>query len=139
QAVKTEPATAQLWETAVKLEGLTRNVGVHAAGVVIGDRDLSEFIPLARANDGSIVSQYAMNPLTEVGMLKCDFLGLKTLTVITDALVLIHQREPAFDLDKIPLDDQPAFDLLNRGETTAVFQLESGGMVNVCRQFEIKD
>ncbi|MEO8352688.1 MAG: DNA polymerase III subunit alpha, partial [Chthoniobacteraceae bacterium] len=92
QAVENEPATAQLWETASKLEGLTRGVGVHAAGVVIGDRDLSDYIPLTRANDGSIVSQYAMGPLTEVGMLKCDFLGLKTLTVIADAAVLIHKH-----------------------------------------------
>ncbi|MDQ3623153.1 MAG: DNA polymerase III subunit alpha, partial [Verrucomicrobiota bacterium] len=138
-AVENEPATAQLWEAAVKLEGLTRGVGVHAAGVVIGDRDLSEYIPLSRANDGSIVSQYAMGPLSEVGMLKCDFLGLKTLTVITDAVVLIRERVPGFDIDRIPLDDQATFDLLNRGETVAIFQLESGGMVHVCRQFDIKD
>ncbi|MEO7318870.1 MAG: DNA polymerase III subunit alpha, partial [Chthoniobacteraceae bacterium] len=139
KAVETEPATAQLWETAVKLEGLTRNVGVHAAGVVISDRDLSEYIPLTRANDGSIVSQYAMGPLGDVGMLKCDFLGLKTLTVITDALVLIHQHTPNFNIDTIPLDDQATFDMLNRGETIAVFQLESGGMVGVCKQFDISD
>jgi len=138
-AVKNEPATAQLWDIACKLEGLTRGTGVHAAGVVIADRDLSEYIPLARANDGSIVSQYAMGPLTDVGMLKCDFLGLKTLTVITDAVVTIHKRFPDFDVDKIPMDDQATFDLLNRGETTAVFQLESGGMVGICRQFDIKD
>jgi DNA polymerase-3 subunit alpha len=139
KAVESDPATAQLWDVATKLEGLTRGVGVHAAGVVISDRDLSEYIPLTRANDGSIVSQYAMGPLTDVGMLKCDFLGLKTLTVITDAVVLIRQREPQFDIDRVPLDDQATFDMLNRGETTAVFQLESGGMVNVCRQFDIKD
>jgi DNA polymerase-3 subunit alpha len=139
KAVETEPATAQLWDIATKLEGLTRGVGVHAAGVVISDRDLSEYIPLTRANDGSIVSQYAMGPLTEVGMLKCDFLGLKTLTVITDAVVLIHQHTPDFNIDKIPLDDQASFDMLNRGETIGIFQLESGGMVGVCRQFDIKD
>jgi DNA polymerase-3 subunit alpha len=139
QAVKTEPSTAQLWETATKLEGLTRGVGVHAAGVVISDRNLSEYIPLTRANDGSIVSQYEMGALTEVGMLKCDFLGLKTLTVITDALVLIHRHTPDFNIDAIPLDNQPSFDLLNRGETVAVFQLESGGMVGVCKQFDIHD
>ncbi len=139
KAVDTEPATRQLWETAVKLEGLTRGVGVHAAGVVIGACDLSEYIPLTRANDGSIVSQYAMGPLTDVGMLKCDFLGLKTLTVITDAQDLIHQHTPGFDISTIPLDDAPTYALLNRGETTAVFQLESGGMVNVCRQFDLKD
>ena len=139
KAVETEPATAHLWEAATKLEGLTRGTGVHAAGVVIGACDLSEYIPLTRANDGSIVSQYAMGPLTDVGMLKCDFLGLKTLTVITDAQVLVRKHTPEFDIATIPLDDKPTYDLLNRGDTTAVFQLESGGMVNVCRQFELKD
>jgi DNA polymerase-3 subunit alpha len=139
KAVETEPATADLWEKATKLEGLTRGVGVHAAGVVIGACDLSEYIPLTRANDESIVSQYAMGPLTDVGMLKCDFLGLKTLTVITDAVALIHRHTPDFAIETIPLDDKTTYDLLNRGETTAVFQLESGGMVNVCRQFDLKD
>ena len=138
-AVENEPATHDLWDAATKLEGLTRGVGVHAAGVVIGACDLSEYIPLTRANDGSIVSQYAMGPLTEVGMLKCDFLGLKTLTVITDAQVLIRKHTPEFDISVIPLDDKPTYDLLNKGETCAVFQLESGGMVNVCRQFDLKD
>lgn len=139
KAVETEPATAQLWDIATKLEGLTRGVGVHAAGVVIGDRDLSDYIPLTRANDGSIVSQYAMGPLGDVGMLKCDFLGLKTLTVIADAVVLIHKHTPDFDVDHIPLDDQGTFDLLNKGETIGIFQLESGGMTGWARQFDIRD
>jgi len=139
QAVKTEPATAQLWETATKLEGLTRGVGVHAAGVVIGDRDLSDYIPLGRANDGSIVSQYAMGPLTDVGMLKCDFLGLKTLTVITDAVALIRKHTPDFDIDRVPLDDRATFNIYNKGETVGVFQVESGGMVGVCRKFDVND
>ena len=138
-AVENESATRHLWDAATKLEGLTRGVGVHAAGVVIGACDLSEYIPLTRANDGSIVSQYAMGPLTEVGMLKCDFLGLKTLTVITDAQVLIRKHTPEFDISQIPLDDKKTYELLNKGETCAVFQLESGGMVGVCRQFELTD
>ncbi len=139
KAVETEPATAQLWDIATKLEGLTRGVGVHAAGVVIGDRDLSEYIPLTRANDGSIISQYGMGPLGDVGMLKCDFLGLKTLTVITDAVVLIHRHTAGFDIDKIPLDDQASFDMLNKGETIGIFQLESGGMTGWARVFDIRD
>jgi len=139
KAVETEGATAQLWQYAGVLEGLKRNSGVHAAGVVISDRDLSEYVPLFRANDGSIVSQYSMAPLGELGMLKMDFLGLKTLTVLTDAVALIHRNVPDFDLSTIPVSDQKTFDLLNRGETVAIFQLESGGMVNVCRQFDIKD
>jgi DNA polymerase III subunit alpha len=139
KAVETEPATSLLWDTATKLEGLTRGTGVHAAGVVIGDRDLSDYVPLTRANDGSIVSQYAMGPLGDVGMLKCDFLGLKTLTVIADAVALIHKHTPEFDVDRIPLDDQATFDLLNKGETVAIFQLESGGMTGWARQFDIRD
>jgi len=139
KAVETEAATSQLWQYATVLEGLKRNTGVHAAGVVISDRDLSEYVPLFRANDGSIVSQYSMAPLTDLGMLKMDFLGLKTLTVLTDAQALIRRKVPDFDLTKIPVNDQAAFDLINRGETIALFQLESGGMVNVCRQFEVKD
>ena len=139
RALESEPATRQLWDYATQLEGLTRGVGVHAAGVVISDRDLSEYIPLTRGNDGGIVSQYAMQPLTDLGMLKMDFLGLKTLTVLHDAVELIHRKNPGFDLTVIPMDDQKTFDLLNRGETIAVFQLESGGMVGVCKQFDISD
>ncbi len=138
-AVEKEPATRQMWEHATMLEGLTRGTGVHAAGVVISDRDLSEYIPLTRANDGSIVSQYAMGPLTDLGMLKMDFLGLKTLTVIADAVILIRQRQPDFDIDQLPLDDQATFNIYNRGETIGVFQVESGGMVGVCRQFDVRD
>ncbi len=139
KAIDTEPATKQMWGYAAELEGLTRGTGVHAAGVVISDRDLSEYIPLTRGNDGAIVSQYSMAPLTDLGMLKMDFLGLKTLTVIHDAVDLIHHKVPDFNIDKIPLDNQATFDLLNRGETVAVFQLESGGMVGVCKQFDIHD
>jgi DNA polymerase-3 subunit alpha len=139
KAVESEPAVKQLWEHATNLEGLTRGTGVHAAGVVISDRDLSADIPLTRGNDGGIVSQYEMGALTDLGMLKMDFLGLKTLTVIDDAVKLIHRSVPDFDIATIPLTDQKTFDLLNRGETIAVFQLESGGMVGLCKQFDIHD
>jgi DNA polymerase-3 subunit alpha len=106
--------------------------------VVISDRDLSEYIPLTRANDGSIVSQYAMGALTEVGMLKCDFLGLKTLTVIQDAVALIHKHTPDFNVDTITLDDEATFNIYNRGETVAVFQVESGGMTGWAKQFDVR-
>jgi len=138
KAVDEEPSTAQLWGYATILEGLSRNSGVHAAGVVIADRDLSEYIPLTRANDGNIVSQYSMAPLTDLGLLKMDFLGLKTLTVIDDAVKLIHRHTPDFDISKIPMDDQATFDLLNRGESIGVFQLESGGMVATAKRFQIE-
>jgi DNA polymerase III subunit alpha len=137
QAVETEESTRQLWNYATVLEGLTRNTGIHAAGVVIGDRPLDDYIPLCRGNDNEVITQYAMGPLTDLGMLKMDFLGLKTLTVLQDAASLIRDREPDFSLEAIPLDDRVTFDLLDRGETIGVFQLESGGMVNLCKQFAV--
>ena len=138
KAVEEEPSTAQLWGYATLLEGLSRNSGVHAAGIVIADGDLSEYIPLARANDGSIVSQYSMSPLTDLGLLKMDFLGLKTLTVIDDAVKLIHHHTPDFDISSIPMDDAATFDLLNRGESIGIFQLESGGMTATAKRFQIE-
>src|ERR1700736_3004730 len=118
RAVATEPQTKQLFEYGKILEGLSRNAGVHAAGVVIADRDLTEYIPLCRDVKGNdVISQYPMGPLNDLGLLKIDFLGLKTLTVIEDTLTLIHKRARAFSLKSIPLDDQAAFDLYNRGET----------------------
>ena len=110
RAVATEPATRQLFDYAKVLEGLSRNAGVHAAGVVIADRDLSDYIPLCRDVKGNdVISQYPMGPLNDLGLLKMDFLGLKTLTVIEDTLALIHKREPSFSLKNIPLDDPAAF------------------------------
>src|SRR5213596_3057736 len=139
RAVATEPATRQLFDYAKILEGLSRNAGVHAAGVVIADRDLSDYIPLCRDVKGNdVISQYAMGPLNELGLLKMDFLGLKTLTVIEDALALIHEREPNFSLKDIPLDDAAAFLLYNRGDTIGLFQMESGGMTSTARQFDIR-
>ena len=136
-ALENEQATRELWDYATKLEGLTRGTGVHAAGVVIGDRPLDEHIPLTRGNEGEVVTQYAMNPLTELGMLKMDFLGLKTLTVIQDAVDLIRVHTPDFDINSASLEDNKAYELLNRGETTGVFQLESSGMVSLCKQFGV--
>src|SRR5690606_24932654 len=115
----------ELWEYALKLEGLTRNVGIHAAGVVIGDRELDEHVPLTRGNEGEVVTQYDMGAITEVGLLKMDFLGLKNLTVIQDAVEHIKRHTPDFEIEAVPLDDRKTFDILNRGETMGVFQLES--------------
>jgi DNA polymerase-3 subunit alpha len=139
RAVVTEPATRQLFEHAKLLEGLSRNAGVHAAGVVIADRDLSDYIPLCRDVKGNdVISQYAMGPLNDLGLLKMDFLGLKTLTVIEDTLALIRKREPDFSLKDIPLNDAAAFALYNRGETIGLFQMESGGMTSLSKQFDVK-
>ena len=134
QAIESEPATQQLWSYSVVLEGLSRNAGIHAAGVVIGDRDLSEMVPLCRGKENEVVTQYSMEPLTDLGMLKMDFLGLKTLTVIRDAEELIRRSVPDFSIESIPIDDSAAFDILNRGETVGIFQFE-GGMSRYCRNF----
>ena len=132
RAVAAEPPTRELFEYAKVLEGLSRNAGVHAAGVVIADRDLSDYIPLCRDVKGNdVISQYAMGPLNDLGLLKMDFLGLKTLTVIEDTLTLIRKRDPNFSLKNIPLDDPAAFALYNRGETIGLFQMESGGMTGL--------
>lgn len=128
----------ELWNYATRLEGLNRNVGIHAAGVVIGDRDLDEHVPLTLGNEGEVVTQYDMGAITEVGLLKMDFLGLKNLTVIQEAIKSIHEHTPDFRIEDISLSDQNTFDLLNRGETMGVFQLESGGMVETCRKYQIE-
>jgi DNA polymerase-3 subunit alpha len=139
RAADTEPATRRVLEYGALLEGLARGAGVHAAGVVISDRDLSEFIPLTRSKDNEVTSQFAGDALGDLGMLKMDFLGLKTLTVIEDSIVLIHQREPEFSFKDIPLDDAAAFALYNRGETIGIFQMESGGITNVSKQLDVQN
>jgi len=112
------------------LEGMNRNSSKHAAGVVITPGPVSDFVPLAKAGgDGDLVTQYNMKELDDAGILKMDFLGLRTLTIIRDTLTLIKQtRGIEFDMDDIPLDDKKTYDLFARGQTTAVFQFESGAM-----------
>jgi DNA polymerase-3 subunit alpha len=139
RAIAQERETRQVFEYGKILEGLSRNAGVHAAGVVIADRDLTEYVPLCRDVKGNdVITQYSMGPLNDLGLLKMDFLGLKTLTVIEDTVTLIRKREPDFSLKAIPLNDQAAFDLYNRGETIGLFQMESGGMTNTARQFDVR-
>lgn len=135
EAIDGNETYQQMWNFAVKLEGLVRNTGVHAAGVVIGDRELDEHVALTRDNEGGVVAQCDMSAITEVGLLKMDFLGLKNLTIIQDAVNYIHRHTPGFDMDKAPLDDKKTFELLNAGETMGIFQLESGGMVDTCRRY----
>jgi len=136
-AIQSEAPVRQLWDYATVLEGLSRNTGIHAAGVVIGDRPLDEFIPLCRGKENEVVTQYAMGPLTDLGMLKMDFLGLRTLTIMQEAVRLIHSKNPTFNIDLIASDDKEAFDIYNRGETLGVFQMESGGITNCCKRFDV--
>ncbi len=128
----TDPRTRELLDVAAGLEGLNRHVGMHAAGVVIGEKPLWEYVPCFRGKDGEIVSQFAMKEVEKAGLVKFDFLGLKTLTVIHTAVRLINeQREVAgeelLDIALIPMDDPPVYEMIARGDTTGVFQLESSG------------
>ena len=136
-AIENEAATKQLWDYALVLEGLCRNTGIHAAGVVIGDRDLDEYVPLCCGKEEEVVTQYDMGALTDLGMLKMDFLGLKTLTVIHEAARLVREHTPDFDLTKIPVTDPATFGLLNSGEVTGVFQID-GGMKSWCKSFDFQ-
>lgn len=137
QALQSDPDAKQIMPYAKVLEGLHRNQGTHAAGVVIGDTTLMDIVPLCRDKEGSPVAQYEMKPLEMTGLLKMDFLGLKTLTVVQEAVELIQEvHGVSIDPQNIPLDDPKAYELLNRGDTVAVFQLESRGMRDMLRQFQ---
>src|SRR5436305_7935138 len=138
KAYENEEVTRELMDTAFVLEDLTRNASVHAAGVVIGDQPLSNLLPLKQDEDGAIVTQYAMGPVGDLGLLKMDFLGLKTLTVIRNTCEMVKQTQGVeVPIDNLPLDDAKAYDLLNKANTLGIFQLESGGMRDLCRKFQI--
>lgn len=130
---------AELWDNARSLEGLTRHVSTHAAGVVISPKPLVEFVPLYKGTkDGDeISSQYSMSDLEKVGLLKMDFLGLRNLTMIQDTLALIKQGHGVdVDVMDLPMDDRPSYELLARGQTLGVFQLESSGMRELLRKLK---
>ncbi len=121
----------RLIDTARALEGLPRHASTHAAGVVITKNPVYTYVPLAM-NDESIVTQYQMTTLEELGLLKMDFLGLRNLTVLDDAVQLVRRREPDFAIETVPEDDKAVFAMLQAGKTSGVFQLESSGMTGVC-------
>ncbi len=138
QAYENEEVTHELIDTALILEDLTRNASVHAAGVVIGDQPLVNLLPLKQDESGTLVTQYAMNPVGDLGLLKMDFLGLKTLTVIRNTCEMVKQTAGVeVPIDQLPLDDAKTYDLLNKANTLGIFQLESGGMRDLCRKFQI--
>ncbi len=137
-AYQSEEVTRELIDTALVLEDQARSSGVHAAGVVIGAQPLVNLLPLKQDDDGGIVTQYAMGPVGDLGLLKMDFLGLKTLTVLRNTVELVAKtRGIKIDLDSIPLDDAKTYELLNNAQTLGVFQLESGGMRDLCKRFQI--
>ncbi|MEE1054263.1 MAG: DNA polymerase III subunit alpha, partial [Acutalibacteraceae bacterium] len=129
-----DPQVKVLIDMSVKLEGTPRHASTHAAGVVISDRPVAEYVPLA-VNDDAVVTQYTMTGLEELGLLKMDFLGLRNLTVIDEAQKYIRKYSPDFDIEKVPLDDKQTYTMMGKGLTDGVFQFESDGMKNVLRQF----
>ena len=128
------PVAKKIIDQGLVLEGMVRNTGKHAAGIIITDQPLDEFVPLT-LQEGDITVQFDMNAVGKLGLLKMDFLGLKTLTVIDDAVINVRRTaDPKFDIEKVGFEDPKTYALLNSGRTTGVFQLESGGMQALCRQ-----
>jgi len=138
QALRKEDATvSQMMDIALKLEGLFRNASTHAAGVVIGDRPLTDIVPLYREPDGALpATQFNMKTVEYAGLVKFDFLGLKTLDVLQCTVDLLQDRGVSVDLAQLPLDDPKTYALLTRGDTTGVFQLESSGMRDMLRKLK---
>lgn len=140
KACATDSDLITILKHAEVLEGLYRNAGTHAAGVVIGERPLIDICPLAIDKDKQPVTQFAKEPVEEVGLLKMDFLGLKTLTVIQEAIDLVEQGHGVkIDTDNLPYDDPTTYELLNRADTVGIFQLESGGMRDLIRRIGINN
>lgn len=131
------PQSKQVIDLAIRLEGTIRSHGIHAAGVVIAPDEIVKYTPLEMAQKGVVATQYSMNPVEELGLLKMDFLGLSNLTIIKNALRIIKKvYDQDIELEKLPMDDEKTYQLLARGETTGVFQLESSGMKRYLRELK---
>lgn len=140
KAAYQDPENKQILDLAVKLEGTIRNSGVHAAGVVIAPTDITDYAPLYVAKNGGLATQYTMNPIEDLGLLKMDFLGLSNLTIINNALRIIRKvYGQEIDIDALPLDDEKTYQLLQRAETIGIFQLESSGMQKYLKQLIPKE
>ena len=138
RAYDSDAEVRELLDLAMKIEGLARNVGTHAAAVVIADRPLTEYVPLGRVQGkDEVITQWAMGDVEDAGLLKMDFLGLRNLTILSKAVALIEQTTgQKVDPYRFPLDDRPTFDLLCRGETKGIFQLESGGIRDLLQRMK---
>jgi DNA polymerase-3 subunit alpha len=132
--VRSQPEYEELMKVALRLEGLNRHVSIHASAVVIAPQPLIEVVPIYKSPEGDICTQFDMYSLDDVGLLKMDVLGLRTLTVIEEAARFVRKQEEKFDPDHLPLDDSKTYELLQRGDTVGVFQLESAGMRDLCRR-----
>lgn len=134
--VKSEPKVEKLINTSQKLEGLKRHTGVHAAGMVIANEEITNYSPLAKGSRDIITTQYDGVVLPNLGLLKVDFLGLRTLTIIDDCVKLVQNKKPDFDIGTIPLDDKKTYELLAEAKALGVFQLESKGMRDLIRKLK---
>ena len=133
---ESDETVTHLIDMAKRLEGLPRHCSMHAAGVVICQKPVEEYVPLSRAADGTITTQFIMTTLEELGLLKMDFLGLRTLTVIQNAVQLARKKQPDLRIDKIDYDDKAVLDYIGTGKTEGIFQLESGGMKNFMKELQ---
>ncbi len=137
ELMKNDEDIKKLIETASSLEGLSRHASTHAAGIVLSRKPLADYVPLQKTAEGEICTQYAMAELEELGLLKMDFLGLRTLTVISNALKIIkHTRGEMVDINKIPLDDKKVYKMLSKGNCAGIFQLESEGMRDLVKRLK---
>ncbi len=138
QLYSSDAQIKELIDLAVKVEGMPRHASTHAAGVVITDQACEDYVPL-QSNDGQIVTQFTMTTIEELGLLKMDFLGLRTLTVIDQCAKMVKKIEPEFDMEKISHKDEKVFEMLSQGDTTGVFQFESEGMRSVLMRLKPVD
>jgi len=137
EAAKADPRVREVLDTAVRLEGMARNAGMHAAGVVISSTPLKELVPLYKTNRDEVVTQYDMSGVEKLGLLKMDFLGLTTLTIIHEAVRLIGvHRGVNIVLEELPLDDKKTYEIFSNGYTSGIFQFESPGMRDVLRRYQ---
>ena len=146
KALKENPELRRMYETdeqvktlidmGKRLEGLPRHSSMHAAGVVISQKSVDEYVPLSRAADGTITTQFTMTTLEELGLLKMDFLGLRTLTVIQNAVNMVRRKRPDLDMEKIDYNDQKVMDYIGTGKTDGIFQLESAGMKSFMKELK---
>ena len=135
EEIERNPVARKIVEQGRVIEGMVRNTGKHACGIIIGDQPIHNLVPVT-LQEGDLTTQYAKGPAEDLGLLKMDFLGLKTLTVISDAETSVKRLEGMrdFDIEKITLEDSKTYELLNQGKTVGVFQLESSGMQSLCKQ-----
>lgn len=136
--IERNPLAKKIIEEGKVIEGMIRNTGKHACGIIIADQKITNLVPIT-VQEGDLTTQYPKGPAEDLGLLKMDFLGLKTLTIISDTEFNVSQTNPkiTFDIETIHLEDEKTFQLLNSGKTTGVFQLESSGMQKLCRQIEL--